>query len=58
MNQDKEIKNNRSYKIEDSIYNEVEKLIKKNTGLAVSTYIRMFLVEYLNKNKKNSLQRL
>ena len=52
MNKDKEIKNNRSYKIENSIYNEVEKLIKKNTGLAVSTYIRMFLVEYLNKNKK------
>ncbi len=47
----REIKNVHSYKIENSIYEEAENIIRRKTGLAVGTFLRMYLIEYIQKNK-------
>ena len=46
-----EVKKTYTYRIEESIYEKAEKLIKDKTGLGVGTFLRMQLIKYLNDNK-------
>jgi hypothetical protein len=46
-----ELKKTYTYRVEESIYEKAEKLIKVKTGLGVGTFLRMQLIRYLNDNK-------
>lgn len=45
-----EIKTNRTYKIEKSVYVKAKKLMEKK-GMKIGTYIYMKIVEYINDNE-------
>ncbi len=40
-----------SYRLEPSIYQKAEKIIKEKTGLGVGAFMRMQLIKYLNENE-------